>query len=361
MSAFTTKLPRRSFLAMAGATLAAPYLVRGAMAQSEWAGQDFLVSLPDASIEKIVIDNVAPLMAERYGISLKTQQAASAKVLSSMRVQRRNPPALVVTLDLSYALQALNEGLADTVGIDTVPNLADVVPQARVADGKLVSFILSTDTLVYNKDKWATPPASYADIFTPERIASTAIGAPSTNVGIEFLAAASAASTGKPIAEAALELEEGVRYLAQFRNEIRVIYSRAQEVMPLLASGDISNCFVKSRFLTEWVQRGAPVDAVIPKEGAFYSLNCLVPVKGVRAPELAQAFINIMLSPEIQNMFPTSIGSAAVNIKADSEIPAELANIVPSLADINQLALLPELDQARMDGLNQLFNELVAR
>lgn len=355
-------LPRRTFLIGSGLALAAPYLSRTASAAvGDYAGQEFLVSLPDASIEKIVLDHVAPLMADRYKISLKTQQAASAKVLSSMRVQRRNPPALVVTLDLSYALQALNEGLADPVSVQSVPNIADVVPQALAADGKLVSFILSTDTLVYNKTKWSTPPASYADIFTPERIAGTAVGTPSTNVGIEFMAAASAASSGKSIAEAAKDLEAGVRFLGQFKNDIRVVYSRAQEVMPLLASGDISNAFVKSRFLTDWIARDAPVDAVIPKEGAFYSLNCLVPVAGVKAPELAQAFIDIMLSPEIQARFPAQIGSAAVNRKTSAAIPDNMKNIVPTLADIDKLALLPELSQAEMDGLNKLFNELVAR
>ena len=353
---------RRQFLGYgAAAGLATPFLSRASFAQGAYAGQEFLVSLPDAANEKIVIDHVAPLMAERYGISLKTQQASSSKVLSSMRVQRRNPPALVVTLDLSYAIQALDEGLADPVSVDAVPNLSDVVPQATAMDGQLVSFILSTDTLVYNKDKWPTAPTSYAEMFTPERLPTTGIGSPSTNVGIEFLAAASSAATGKPISEAMHELKAGVEYLGQFRDQIRVVYSRAQEVMPMLASGDVNSCFVKSRFLADWIAREAPVDAVIPKEGAFYSLNCLVPVKGVRAPEMAMAYIDIMLSPEIQAMFPTAIGSAAVNRNANATIPPELANIVPTLADIDKLSLLPVLTQTEMEELNTLFNQVVAK
>ncbi|MFV0295468.1 MAG: PotD/PotF family extracellular solute-binding protein, partial [Hyphomicrobiaceae bacterium] len=279
----------------------------------------------------------------------------------TLRVQRRNPPALVATMDLSYAIQALEEDLVEPVSIDLVPNLADVVPQAPALDGKRVSYILSTDTLVYNTNKWSAPPASYADIFTPERLPTTGIGSPSTNVGIEFLAASSAAGSGKPISEAMSELKGGIEYLARFRDDIRFIYGRAQEVMPLLAAGDVNSCFVKARFLAEWINRVAPVQAVIPQEGAFYSLNCLGPVKGVAAPELAMAFIDIMLSPEIQKHFPSAIGSAAVNTKTEADIPESFASIVPTLDDIEKLSLLPVLDQSEMEELNTLFNQLVAK
>ncbi|ATN32312.1 hypothetical protein ACO34A_00600 [Rhizobium sp. ACO-34A] len=355
-------LNRRTFIASsAGATLAMPFLSRTAFSQSAYAGKDYLVTLPDTTNEKLVIEHVAPLMKERFGVNLKTQSSASGKTLSTMRVQRRNPPALVATLDMSYALQAHEEGLIDDVTEELVPNLADVRPQARIQDGKIVSFIISIDTLVYNKNRWSTPITSYADIFAPDMIATSAIASPSTQNGLEFIAGAAAVATGKPISEAMYNLEAGIEYLGQFRDKIGVVFGRAQEVMPMLASGEINSCFVKARFLAEWLALDAPVGAVIPKEGAFYSLNCLVPVKGTNATEVAMGYIDIMLSPEIQALFPSAIGSAAVNTKAVADVPEKLKTIVPSVEDIEKLSLLPILDQAKMESLNTLFNHVVGK
>lgn len=359
MTIATKVTPSRRTILKAGAGgLAMPFLGSRAFAQKV---SQVLVTLPDASIEKLVLTKVAPILRDRFKVELKTQQASSSQVLSTMRVQRNRPTILAATLDLSFAIQALDEGLAEPATVANIPNLADVIPKAFAANGNIVSFILSADTLTYNTAIWTSPPKSYTEIFDPAKVRTTAVPAAGSNIGLEFLAAASAASSGKSITEAMNDLEAGVRYLGRFRDQIKMIYNRSQEVMPLLANGDVGVCFNKTRFMTDWIVRGAPLDCIVPTQGAFYSLNCLVPVKGSPVPEIANAYIDIMLSPEIQGLWASEIGSAPVNRKAVVNIPEAMKRIVPTPEQIEKLALLPELPQKQIAELTKLFNSEVAR
>ncbi|MCM2477236.1 extracellular solute-binding protein [Rhizobium sp. CG5] len=350
---------RRTFLkTVAIGSLAAPFIANRAFGQE---GMQVLVTLPDASVEKLVLAKVAPIMKERYKVELKTQQSSSSQVLSAMRVQRRRPTFIAATLDLSFANQALEEDLVEPATVANIPNLKDVMPKALAADGKIVSFILSADTLTFNTKIWSEAPKTYAAIFADDKVALTAFPASGSNIGLEFLAAASAAGSGKPLAEAMTDLEGGIRYLANYRDRIKMIYSRSQEVMPLLANGDVGVCFNKTRFLTDWINRDAPLDCTVPSQGAFYSLNCLVPVKDSPAPELGHAFIDIMLSPEIQDLWAAEIGSAPVNRLVTPNVPEKLKRVVPNAADLEKLVLLPQLTQAHIADLTKMFNSDVAR
>ena len=350
---------RRSFLkTVAVGSLAAPFIANRAFGDD---GMQVLVTLPDASVEKLVLARVAPIMKEKYKVELKTQQSSSSQVLSSMRVQRRRPTFIAATLDLSFADQALQEDLIEPATVAKIPNLGNVIPKALAADGKIVSFILSADTLTFNTKIWPTAPATYSEIFADDKVGFTALPSSGSNIGLEFLAAASAASSGKSVAEAVNDLEAGIQYMARFRDRIKMIYSRSQEVMPLLANGDVGVCFNKTRFLTDWINRDAPLDCTVPSQGAFYSLNCLVPVKNSPAPELGHAYIDIMLSPEIQELWAAEIGSAPVNRLITPKVPEKLKRVVPSASDIEKLVLLPQLSQAHIADLTKMFNSEVAR
>lgn len=349
---------RRSLLkAAAIGGLAAPFIANRAFGQD----MQVLVTLPDASVEKLVLARVAPIMKQKYKVELRTQQSSSSQVLSTMRVQRARPTFIAATLDLSFALQAMNEDLIEATTVANTPNFKDVIAKATAGEGKIVSFILSADTLTYNKKIWTTPPKNYADIFESSKVGFTAVPAAGSNIGLEFLAAASAASSGKPLSDAMKDLEAGVHYLGKFRDKIKMVYSRSQEVMPLMANGDVGACFNKTRFLTDWVLRDAPLECVVPPQGAFYSLNCLVPIKNSPAPELGHAFIDLMLSPEIQELWAPEIGSAPVNSKVKANVSDALKSIVPNMAEIDQLQLLPQLSQQEIADLTKLFNSEVAR
>lgn len=349
---------RRGLLKTSGAALLTlPFLSRRAVAQDAI----FLVSVPDAALEKFVIDDVAPIMKSRYGATIRTRTAASSGALSTLRAQRRAPTLIATTLDQSYAIQALQEDLVEPVSVGRVPHLADVTGKAKVADDSIVSFILSVDTLCYNTNAWQGAPKSYREVFQDGPMSKAAIPSPSGGIGFEFLAILSSMATGKPLGEAALEPEAGIDYLARYRDKFGMIYARTQEMMPLLANGDMSSCFTKTRFLADWIERKAPVDCTVPQEGAFYSLNCLLPVKGSPSLDMGMAFIDVMLSPAIQSRLASKIGSAPVNLKAESKIPDALKNVVPTPAQIDGLSLLPDLTPERVASVAKMFNAKIAR
>jgi len=74
------------------------------------------------------------------------------------------------------------------------------------------------------------------------------------------------------------------------------------------------------------VDQGVPVKFVFPKEGAVSATNAVCAVQGGPQPKLAQAFIQHLVSPEVQTILATANGWGPVNkqVKLAPEVASKV-------------------------------------
>ena len=106
-------------------------------------------------------------------------------------------------------------------------------------------------------------------------------------------------------------------------DEVRTVYSHNDEMAQLLSSGEIWIGDSDDGSYRQAKAKGLPIELAYPEEGmtAWYDGPCLV--ANAPHPEAAYAFINYMLSPEVQAQLPKELGYAPANSKAISMLDSE--------------------------------------
>jgi spermidine/putrescine transport system substrate-binding protein len=98
--------------------------------------------------------------------------------------------------------------------------------------------------------------------------------------------------------------------------QVRTIYSHNDQMAQLMSSGEIWIGDSDDGSYRQAKAKGLPIAVAYPEEGmtAWYDGPCIV--ADAPHPEAAYAFINHMLSPEIQAQLPKELGYAPANTKA---------------------------------------------
>ena len=108
-------------------------------------------------------------------------------------------------------------------------------------------------------------------------------------------------ATGKPMAEAQKDIDAGFKKLVTLKPNLLTVYTQMPQAYNLLEQGEgfmISSAI--SQVALERKAAGAPIEIAVPKEGIFAMPSGIALVKGGPQPELAAAYINEMIGPEIQ-------------------------------------------------------------
>jgi spermidine/putrescine-binding protein len=99
--------------------------------------------------------------------------------------------------------------------------------------------------------------------------------------------------------------------IASLKSSIHVWYSSGAEAVQLLESKEVGVAIYYTGGSYDAIKRGAPLEIVIPKEGAIAWLGALSIVSGVspEVKELAELFINFALSPISETRHVTKSGN----------------------------------------------------
>ncbi len=104
--------------------------------------------------------------------------------------------------------------------------------------------------------------------------------------------------------------------LLEDMKQVRTIYGHYDQMAQLVASGEIWLADADDGGARQAKAKGLPIEIAYPAEGltAWYDGPCVV--AQAPHPEAAYAFINHMMSPEIQARLPKELGYAPANGKA---------------------------------------------
>lgn len=254
----------------------------------------------------------------RYGLNLDVQWTPGPQfdVLTNQIVleyQAGRPASTDVLINSdANVLPLLNAGAARVVDWKSwAPNVQD--PRLVAADGAAVAFAVETPGILLNTSAVpaATAPRALQDLLKPEyrgRIATTpnAFG---------FNRLATDAMWGE---------QRVVDYVQQLADQVGGLIQCGQTDRVASGEFDLFAYDCGSYLARRWQARGAPVQQVIPVDGAFIGHWYMSVPKHAAHPAAAQLWVNYALSREAQEIM-YAVAYTGSDLAEGSPVPQEIA------------------------------------
>jgi putative spermidine/putrescine transport system substrate-binding protein len=214
-----------------------------------------------------------------------------------------------------------------------VPNLADVYPYA-VSDKIVgVSIFTSAIGLGYRTDKGLTVPKSWKDL-ADAKFASQRGG---YQIPVNSLGQAHLMLLGQLYGKGMTDLEAAYKALEQLKPIKLVDFTGQMEKM--LLQGEVVIAVIHDSGIYRYDGQNQPIDFVAPAEGVLSLEQVLNVTPGSKVKELAFAYIDYMLRPDVQKQLAEAVwySPSNKNVKLDPRYDAKLYNTPEKIAKLIQV------------------------
>ena len=299
-------------------TPAAPAITKGAtLTISLWGG------ITEDSIRRLVQPDFEKLTGVRLAYDIGGQGMRINKLLA----QRSRPPADVIFTTDEGVITGHKAGVLIPARRKNMPNLADVFEWAQTvkqygSDDTVpgVPYTLISSVLAFNPEKLKTKPTSWEDLWQPEVKGKLAFTGPAGSTAPEFVIIAAELAGGS-----AAKPDAGFTKLALLRPAKLSLFWT--DYAPMVKTGEIIMSVELDYYVEAMKSQGYPYDYVYPKEKAIGLSEYASIVKGTATPDLAEAFLNMMLDPKIQEALSreTYQGSVSSKVQLTPAVAARCA------------------------------------
>ncbi|MGV6876382.1 extracellular solute-binding protein [Pseudochelatococcus sp. B33] len=297
-------------------------------------------------MQKVMEEEIIPPFLERYGVkNLIYVPSPAAENLAKIRAQRNSPSVDVLWLAGATTYQAIDDDIVDNYDAAKIPNTS-LVPSSLKTEQKVLPVGQNVVGIHYHEtifnEKGFTPPTSWWDMWDPKFKQHTGMLNINSTSTVGTIALISKILSGDPY-----KFDEAFAKFAELMPNVYDFFSASGAMDSLAQEGQLwlwSHSAGRAIFHN---QAGLPIRFVTPKEGAVGYLSSVGIVKNASHPNVAHAWINYLLSREVQEKIALKAGYAAV--VPDIKIPDELAEFFPPLETIffpdyrKLTASLPEL------------------
>ncbi len=297
-----TKLSRRRFVAGAGATglvLGAPTVIRAqsnelrvltweGYAEPEWL--DPFQEATGATVNVVYVGSVDEMFAKMQG--------------------SKGADFDVVAFDTSSFARYIDGGLIQPIDMTKVGNTANIIPEFQTVDPVLrdgeqygIPFAWGSLPLVYDADVFEQAPDSWEVMWDPQ-YEQQMIALDDANNSIVL--AALVLGFEKPYDLSDEQFEQVKQKLIEQKRLLLTYYAGFDEGAEIFAQNDIKLAFSMGETMATLIKNlGVNVGLTIPREKAIGWLDCWVVSAGARDTDLALAWINACLEPEVGNLLST--------------------------------------------------------
>ncbi|MDD3826665.1 MAG: extracellular solute-binding protein [Anaerolineae bacterium] len=267
-----------------------------------WEGYDML-----AATEQWRKDNNIDLKSAYIGSS----EDVPAKVLSPA-----GAGIDVITYFYAYYKSWADLGLFESFAADEVPNMKRMYPYFqegeywRLPDKSYMGVPFTWLTYVCNyRSDLIEPPQSWEELASDKYKGKLAIV---EDPGANILVAATVLGIQTDTMTRA-ELEETKKFLLALKANAKTIAPSYGDLSNLLISGEVVAGFVGWAALDLWAgQEGVPVKSVLPPDGVVISIDAYAMPRTVDNRDAALAWMNLMLTDEVQLAVANELLTATV-------------------------------------------------
>ena len=269
------------------------------------------VSAPGGTFEQWLRKDVFPAYTAKTGVKVNYVVASATDLLAKLQAQKGNQQIDVAMLDDGPMYLATDLGFCGN--LDRAPIYNSVMDNMKLKSNKGVFFGVVATGITYNKkyfddNKWPAP-TSWNDISDPKYRKKLVIFPLNSTYGVHALVMAAKQKGG---GEA--NIEPGFK---AFKDEIGpnvLAYEPAPaKVTELFQSGQAVIAVYGNGRTKSLADTGFPVEFVYPKEGGVALAFGACPVVGAKNENDAQAFIQFLLTPEVQVSLAKGVGFSPVN------------------------------------------------
>ncbi|MEF2070313.1 ABC transporter substrate-binding protein [Consotaella aegiceratis] len=297
---------RRRFLgtvaAGAAVSLAMPHIARAQASElniTGWGGK----------WGEIFDSTLAPMFEKEFGGKLvrDTSFPFLPKLQSS---SRSNPIYDVLHTNSNEQWAAVKMGLVEPeLDKSQIPNLADLYDYATSDKIVGVSMFTSAIGMGYRSDLVSEAPTSWKDLWKDEYADKRgAYVIPVNSLGQAFLTMAGAVyGSGYDDLDAAYEAMEKLKPVKL------VDFTGSMEKM--LLSGEVEICVIHDSGVYRYFDTPNEMGFCTPEEGVLALEQVLTVTPGTQKRELANAFINFMLRPDVQKLMAEAVWYSPANKK----------------------------------------------
>jgi ABC-type Fe3+ transport system substrate-binding protein len=316
---------RRSFLQITGSAAVAAALGACRRSSGNSDGARLRVMLNGGIYEELARRLVIDPFEKETGARVDVVPASAAQIITRLLAERAAPSVDVVIVDQLVMGKAIDEGVFERVEPGNVPHMRDLTPEAIDARGfgpvvHSHNLVLGYNTRLLSID----PPKAWADLWDLRFKGLVVPGAIALTPGLLFLLQANTLNGGTYE-----NVDPGFAALARLRPNVRKYFQSIGEVRPLVSQDNVVVA-ISSNMLQVEIAQGSPVGMVFPEEGCLASPAVAQVVRGTRAKELAERFVNRYLDPEVQLAWAREYNVSVFNRQAavPDDVRARIANTV---------------------------------
>jgi len=307
----------------------------GGMASAQ--DKTLYVAAYGGSFEQTMRKEVFPPFEKAHGVNIEYVAGNSTDNLAKLQAQKGNQQIDVVLLDDGPMYQAVTLGFCAPLAKATIYD--DLYDVAKIPSGKAIIVGVNATGIMYNKkvfdeNKWAAP-SSWADIKDPKFKKKLVIPPLNNTYGLHALVIWAKLHGGSE-----KNIDPGFKYFKEEVDPNVLVYEPSPGNMTeLFQSGQAIIAVWGSGRAKALADTGFPAEFVYPKEGAIALGVAACPVAGGQNKPEAQAFVQFLLTPEIQVVLATGAGLGPVNKKATLPVEKQ-AGIPYGLEQINRLTVI---------------------
>ncbi len=282
----------------------------------------------------IMKSTVLPAFEKEFKCTVQADQAFP--FVPKLQASPRNDPIYdVLHTNSNEQWNSLTEGLVmPKITVKEVPNVADVYPYA-VSD-KIVGVTIFTSAigLGFRTDKGLTKPTSWKDFADP-KLAGQRGG---YLIPVNSLGQAHLMMLGKIYGKGFTDLDAAYKALEALKPIKLVDFTGQMEKM--LLSAEVSMGIIHDLGVYRYEGANAqPVDFASPTEGVLALEQVLNVTPGSKVKELAFAYIDYMLRPDVQKLLGEAVWYSPANrkVKLDAKHDEKLLTTEAKVATLIQL------------------------
>lgn len=251
-----------------------------------------------------LMNSVIPLFEKTYGVKVEVIQAGTGELIKRIQSEKDDTYADVM-FGGAHSQYISNPDLWETY----VSPADGTLPEAyRNESGFTTSYVLDGSVLVVNKDLIGDIKIeSYEDLLNPALKGKIAMGDPATS------SSAFAQLTNILLAKGGYESEEAWAFVGKLIEQLDgKVASGSSAVYKSVADGEMIVGVSYEDPCAQLVRDGANVEVVYPTEGVVYLPATSGIIKGAKNMDNAKKFIDFLISPEVQDIFGTTLTNRPV-------------------------------------------------
>lgn len=258
--------------------------------------------------------NVAELskgFEEMYNCKIVIDETSgNADRLNKIMAQKNNPEMDIALMSQSFAVIGNREGLFEKLDTNVVTNLDNLYDFAKDAEGYGPCYSVVRYGIIYDADA-VEAPTSYLDLFSGKYNGVLSLPDMASTAGPYLLVALAEAQGGSQE-----NVDPAFKLLADNKDNIAQFYSASSDVQTGFTTGEIAVSVFMDMNVPTLQAAGVNAQWVDPAEGCFSAAATINVIKNSPNPELAQLYVNYMLSDEVQSMVADKLSEAPTNKNA---------------------------------------------